>query len=160
MRVQCYAEVLEPGLRQPSSSPKRRELHCCLRLCLSQLHVVVNHKLPLLHGCAAALCKPDGSQGDLALESCLVLSYLVTMTMRELAAALPYSFPHCRFSDDLFLAISPVRSELVCATCSHMDCFSPLSHNASPLANPLRIFFPKDLYTGLPPRGRIDNVKL
>ena len=115
--------------------------------------------------CCAGLTDP---RGGLALEGCLVLSYLVTMTMYELAATL-LRFLIAGFQTAFaLLAVSCVRPELVRATvcarrpASCMDCLNPLSHSAShvSLPNPLGIFFFKDLYTGLLPNDRIDNMKL
>lgn len=95
-------------------------------------HVVVNHKLPLVHGCAAALCKPGGSQGDLSLKGCLVLSCLVTMTMYKLATAL-FCFLIAGFQMAFsFLAFSPVKPEFVCAACLPHGLLQPIRPQCQP----------------------------
>lgn len=90
------------------------------------------------------------------------------MTMYELAAAL-LCFLVAGFQMAFaLLAISCVKPEPVRAMLSarrpgsRMGCLNPLSHSAYhvSLANPLGIFFFKDLYTGLFPKGRIGNMKL
>lgn len=146
-RVQGYAETLEPGLRQRSSSPRSRDPHCCWSSCLSRPYVVIHHRLLLGQGCVAALCRPDWSQQGLALEDCSVLSYLVTMTRCETAAGLlPFLVTRSQMAF-VFLAISHVRPGLVClGGCtrqpgSRMGWLNALRHSACHVSlNPRGIF--------------------
>lgn len=85
---------------------------------------------------------------------------LATALLRFLSAGFQMAFA--------LLAISCVGPELVHAMLcarrpgSRMDCLNPLSHSAYhvSLANPLGIFFFKDLSTGLFPKGGTGNMKL
>lgn len=106
--------------------------------------------------------------GALALEHCLVLSHLVTMTAYALSAVLLFLFADFQMAFAL-LAVSCVRPQLVHATlCAWqpaccVDCLSVVRRSAYhlSLANPLRIFFfQRFIYTGLFPKGWIDNMIL